>query len=274
MPRHAGGGVQYRLTLADGSKGTSPVGHTSLQIGESLVARGIAYYPNPEYRDLFALTPEAIEWYLDLTAPTETDLRRQIGQVLYKAFLRDEDAGLTAKELSEQTGLALDEVEQQVRVLKKIEHVKQIWGWHPASVRAFLFDEPADFSEPYPDPTFRLEGEGIRWALSGFPEIPYGQSTNINLGIDVRIHLNVEIDKFIDQIEGLMLPRDFKQQLIEAMREVKNEPTQDKVQKVIGLVSDTTTSVTGALLALPYIINFIAASATSFNQLWGVHLGR
>lgn len=209
---------------------------------------------NPQYRKgSMCFTDAAIEWYRAQKTPKEHEVQQGLAKALmahfrhYRNMHRYNSVDLPA--VAAELGVPVERVIDSAHLLIEV-------GLAQRGTTQQSFVEVGWIS---------LTPQGIAWVNDGFPT---RGATHVALGIDLRVELNVTIHQFMQQVQTLEVPDDFKQQLIEAIEELEREPTPDKLQKVMSFGADTATFGQAAIVALPFIMNFLSQTADRFNQLF------
>lgn len=237
-PRNTGEWA-YGVGFKSGRNAQTTSRYTREPIKDALIARGFASIISPGDSMAFAFTEEAFAWYQAQMAPSESEVRKSIGSSLYHEFLDDADHGLEAAEISERTGIDQTQVKRQLRVLAKLEHAEEMVNPGSFIGSTALGSEIHWLSDPSATRYTLQSPEGVRWAAAGFPEISYGQSTNLSVTVVLTLQQAVQ------QVEALPISEDDKARFERILRRFEEEgakeaPSYKPLQDGLDMLSKVT----------------------------------
>jgi hypothetical protein len=214
----------------------------------------------PHSHTSFEFRQATLDAYQGRNFVPNSEIQQRIGQVLWdhwrrnRSYAHDERIDIDA--LVQELGVDRDRIVDSLDVLHRAGIVAEGRYSHQGTL---------DQGYAY------LADRGFEWANAGFSDIATWGGRQINVGVDLRVQLQLTIQTTINGLQRADMPEDFKEQLVEALRDLEREPTPEKIQKVMAFGADTTQFGAATLVALPYILNFLQQSGEIINRLFPFH---
>ncbi len=198
--------------------------------------------PNPQRAPAWQrFTGTALAWYRANSGPTDDQVRSNIGRY----FLRlDQEHGpgphrFDADLIAEELGIDEARVRAQTMFL----------------VRSGTLDDTGP-GGTHMSSYYQLSRDGYRWAEAGFGSIAALNSTTVQVQVDVRINIR----QFLLDLRSTPVPDDVKEEVAEAVDDLQQDPTIEKVGRLMELAANTATLV-------PLVTKLIVDNAPMFSQL-------
>jgi hypothetical protein len=211
--------LTYRVVLKNGVQPCPPVSSRYNMIEALRPGGWVVRHDNYDYW-AFEFTDEALQEYRTRVPLSDADIRRRLGQHLNRQY---QDHGEEYQEFDSAAVAASLGVEQrrlraQARVLKDVGL---------AAILPFA-GTGDDFSYLY-----LSRPEGVRWALGGFTDTLGHDTTTI------AVTVNVNIQQFLYDLRHLPIPIDQQEEAAGAAEDFANEPTIEKVGRLMELAANT-----------------------------------
>lgn len=198
-------------------------------------------------------TDAAVAWYRQQQAPTDQAIQRELASALMDHFRQNRlTHQLVAVDLDAVAAL-LD-----VPMERVIDNAYVM-------IQTGDAQQSREVGRRLEDGWVSLTPQGIAWVNDGFP---VRGATSVTVAVDLRIKLNVTIRNHIEIAQTLSLDEEFKRELIAALEDLQADPSPSKLQKVMSFGADTATFGQSALIALPFILSFLAESAEQYARLF------
>jgi hypothetical protein len=246
----------YRIATKGGASAVPKEHRLGAPIFESLVGNKFLEhnrergYPN----NAMCFTQEAMDWYRRQKEPTDREIQQRLAQALKKHRIKERRQGVRESVDVDAMAAAIG-----VSVERLVDNVHDM-------IESGRAEGPDNLENTVDEGWFSLTDDGVAWVDSGFAT--QGAQT-FNFTFEFDFHVIVQAT--INNVQQAALPDDFKDELIEALKDLEDEPTTEKIQRVMSFGADTAQFGAAATIALPYILAVLQQSGDIFNQLFPFH---